>query len=225
MAAFVEGIDWAGSPHHSERRGRIPEAVIFHYTAGPTSGSSIRWFQMNASLASAHFIIARNGRITQMVDLSLAAWHAGAAEMLDGDGEMHGDVNRRTIGVEFSNLGLLVKTKGGLFYQVGRDLRRYKGDDVVEAVLTYHNGYRIQGWWQTYTAEQIDAANWLLDELGKTVGYEAAVNELWGHEEIGMPFGRKSDPGPLLPWSAFLHRRDLSTRRTGGRMISSGARV
>lgn len=49
---------------------------------------------------SAHYLIARNGDVTQLVPEALRAWHAGA-------GEWHGqgDINSRSIGIELDNDG------------------------------------------------------------------------------------------------------------------------
>lgn len=49
---------------------------------------------------SAHYLIARNGRITQMVSEDQRAWHAGAGQWRGLD-----DINSRSIGIELDNAG------------------------------------------------------------------------------------------------------------------------
>ena len=53
-----------------------------------------------AAEVSAHYVICKTGRITQLVPEGLRAWHAGA-------GEWHGlaDINSRSIGIELDNDG------------------------------------------------------------------------------------------------------------------------
>ena len=62
--------------------GLNPQGVVLHSTRGGNSTEgeyqgTINWFMNPASEASAHFVIARDGRITQMVGLDDKAWHAG----------------------------------------------------------------------------------------------------------------------------------------------------
>jgi N-acetylmuramoyl-L-alanine amidase len=49
---------------------------------------------------SAHYLISRQGAVTQMVDETERAWHAGAGEWR---GER--DINSRSIGIELDNTG------------------------------------------------------------------------------------------------------------------------
>ena len=58
------------------------------------------WLCNPESQVSAHYLIGRGGRITQMVDEAQRAWHAGAGRWGAVD-----DVNSRSIGVELSNSG------------------------------------------------------------------------------------------------------------------------
>lgn len=49
---------------------------------------------------SAHYVIARDGRVTQLVSEGQRAWHAGAGEWAGVD-----DINSRSIGIELDNAG------------------------------------------------------------------------------------------------------------------------
>ena len=49
---------------------------------------------------SAHYLIARDGRLWQLVDEDMRAWHAGA-----GQWRGMGDINSRSIGIELDNRG------------------------------------------------------------------------------------------------------------------------
>jgi len=58
------------------RRGFSPDAIVVHRAEGSMKGT-IAWFLTPESQVSAHFVIAKNGYIVQMVNLHDTAWHAG----------------------------------------------------------------------------------------------------------------------------------------------------
>lgn len=89
------------SPNHGDRRdGARPELIVIHYT-GMTSCAEARDRLCDpAAEVSAHWIIAEDGRVEQLVDETRRAWHAGA-----GSWRGQGDVNSRSIGIELANPG------------------------------------------------------------------------------------------------------------------------
>lgn len=201
----IQGIP---SPHFGSRRGYEVVGTVVHYTAAGGANATASWFANPNSKVSAHFIVSRSGRIIQCVDTSMAAWHAGVSEM-SARGEMTSNANAFTIGVEFANHGYLVKENGQFFYELGRQLKPYRRADPIKASLRYDNGTEITGYWEPYTDEALDAFQWLRGRIKQVHGEEAA-HHLVGHEEIGIPLGRKLDPGPLFPWERF-------SRKTGRR--------
>lgn len=71
------------------RAGRSVSYVVIHTMQGSYSGS-ISWFQNPAAQGSAHYNIrSSDGEITQMVDESDTAWHAG-----------NSNINGRSVGIE-----------------------------------------------------------------------------------------------------------------------------
>lgn len=56
--------------------GRNIRYVVIHTVEGSYEGC-IRWFQSAKSEVSAHYVVARDGRITQMVSDKDKAWHSG----------------------------------------------------------------------------------------------------------------------------------------------------
>lgn len=208
-------IDFISSPNHSSREGHRVVAAVVHYTGAGSARGSIRWFQMQESHASAHYVFARDGDITRMVKLTRKAWHAGNSEMFY-DGEMLRDANRFTIGIELANCGLLVDDgtddPSEFWWEQGRRLVPYRGPDPIRAILHYDNDDTVGGWWEPYADTQLDALQELLRHLAK-LGYQEAAANLIGHEEIHMPFAsRKKDPGPLFPWERFARKTDRRTR-------------
>lgn len=64
------------SPYFSRRGSFKPRLIVIHTTVGGYQ-STIRYFQNNSRRVSAHYVISLDGDITQMVDESRAAHHAG----------------------------------------------------------------------------------------------------------------------------------------------------
>lgn len=105
-------VRYLPSPNRSSREGWEVDAVVIHHISLPPGrfgGDHVEAFFLNrldpsghpyfAEIAdlrvSAHFLVARDGCVTQFVDTDLKAWHAGRSE-LDGVA----DVNRFSVGVE-----------------------------------------------------------------------------------------------------------------------------
>ena len=81
----------AASPSNYERAHRTASAiklVVIHDIEGTASGA-ISWFRNPRARSSAHFVVSRDGQVTQMVPTWDIAWHAG-----------NGWVNRHSIGIE-----------------------------------------------------------------------------------------------------------------------------
>ena len=176
---------------------------------------------MEASQASAHYVIDRDGDISRLVKLTKKAWHAGRSEMMY-KGEMTRDANLFTIGIELANCGLLIddgnENPSDFWWEAGRTQKDYRGPDPVKALLRYDNGHEIDGWWEPFPNEQIDAVQALLRRMA-SIGYQKAASNLVGHEEVAMPFSkRKRDPGPVFPWDKFSRKSD---RRTEGHILAA----
>jgi N-acetyl-anhydromuramyl-L-alanine amidase AmpD len=63
--------------------------IVIHVTDGGSMLGNVWWLSGGHSHASAHYVVARDGSIVQLVHLSDIAWHAGNA-----------NVNRHSIGIE-----------------------------------------------------------------------------------------------------------------------------
>jgi len=64
------------------------DKIVIHVTEGNFWGS-VRWLKSPRAHASSHYVVARNGRIVQLVHLSDIAWHAG-----------HWGTNEHSVGIE-----------------------------------------------------------------------------------------------------------------------------
>jgi N-acetylmuramoyl-L-alanine amidase len=92
---------WHPSPNIGPRRGiERPELLILHYTGMKTARAACAWLCNPASGVSSHYLVDEKGSITQMVDETLRAWHAGVGRWKSCD-----DINSASIGIEIHNPG------------------------------------------------------------------------------------------------------------------------
>jgi N-acetylmuramoyl-L-alanine amidase len=181
-------VDFIRSPNQSS--GFEPRFLVFHYTAGISASGAIEWFKNKAAAASAHFVIARDGAITQMVGLDKRAWHAGESKW----GDLKG-MNRYSIGIELANAGRLRRTESGEW--LSWTSTKIPPQDVLVAK---HKAETVEAGWHVYPEPQIVAA------LQVAVALSAAfpIEGILGHDDIAP--GRKSDPGPAFPLASIVSR-------------------
>ncbi|SET27832.1 N-acetylmuramoyl-L-alanine amidase [Oceanicella actignis] len=91
------------SPNHGPRRGAAaPDMAVLHHTAMERLEDALARLRDPAAEVSAHYVIARDGRIFALVPEERRAWHAGVSFWA---GER--DVNSRSIGIELDHPGPL----------------------------------------------------------------------------------------------------------------------
>jgi N-acetylmuramoyl-L-alanine amidase len=89
------------SPNIGPRKsGRRPSILLLHYTGMKDAQKAIDWLCDPRSKVSCHYLIDIDGRITQMVDEDMRAWHSGQSSW---KGEH--DINSCSIGIEIQNEG------------------------------------------------------------------------------------------------------------------------
>lgn len=154
--------------------------VVMHYTASSSGAGSIAWLCTPASKVSAHFVVDRDGSVTQLVDTARVAWHAGASVWTCQDGTKLISLNNSSIGVELVNLGHVAH--GGV-------PAKHKNDGLPRR-------------WEVYPQAQLASAAKLVSEL-QQLGCVSS-NEIVGHDDIAP--SRKLDPGPLFDMVGFRLR-------------------
>lgn len=188
------GMRWIPSPHFSERKAVI-EAVVLHYTATGSLEETIDLFRMEGEGASAHYVIGKDGRIVQMVDVEKKAWHAGTSEF-----QGRPDVNDFSLGIELVNWGLLKEKKGILYAWPGDYGTEYAGRSPL-----YAGGQ----WWDPFTEIQYRVLTELVRQI--RVHYPGITPErIIGHGDIALPRGRKIDPGLAFDWER-VRRGEVSS--------------
>ncbi|SOH92504.1 Methyltransferase domain-containing protein [Monaibacterium marinum] len=93
-------ITQRASPNYGDRRGHVPSLIVLHYTAMDSAEAAICRLCEEEHQVSAHYVIGRDGDVTQLVPEDQRAWHAGAGAWGDIT-----DVNSHSIGVELDNDG------------------------------------------------------------------------------------------------------------------------
>ena len=88
------------SPNFNERAGgQKPKLIILHYT-GTLTDIEAHEIYLTPNTVSPHYMINKQGDITQYVDETMRAWHAGKSYW-QGDT----DINSSSIGIEIVNSG------------------------------------------------------------------------------------------------------------------------
>lgn len=89
------------SPNFGPRRdGLTPHLIVLHYTAMESAEAALARLCDPEAEVSAHYLIAGNGQVFQMVAEDQRAWHAGVGQWAGQD-----DINSRSIGIELDNRG------------------------------------------------------------------------------------------------------------------------
>jgi N-acetylmuramoyl-L-alanine amidase len=93
--------DFVLSPNVDERRSGVSAGLlILHYTGMASAEVARDWLCAPQSRVSCHYLVGEEGRITQMVDEDLRAWHAGVSQW-----HSLSDINSHSIGIEIQNPG------------------------------------------------------------------------------------------------------------------------
>lgn len=179
-----ESISFAASPNKGGNM--VPDAIIIHFTAGQSAESSITWFKNPEANASAHIVIDKDGKITQLVEFNKKAWHAGVSRWADRSG-----FNNFSIGIELDNPGRLTKVNDRYYAWFGKE---YPKDAVLEA---RHKHEKEMSCWHIFPEKQMDACL----KVCKLIMQHYNIKEILGHDDIA-PL-RKNDPGPAFPMESF----------------------
>lgn len=79
---------------------RKPNYVIIHHTAQKSVDATLKTFTTTKTQVSAHYLIGQDGKVTQLLNDYLRAWHGGIAKW----GSIT-DINSVAIGIELDNDG------------------------------------------------------------------------------------------------------------------------
>jgi len=172
------------SPNFNQgRRGQVPDMIVCHITDG-TMASAVNHLSNPASQVSAHYVVGRDGRIVQMVELTDTAWANGTSGTTTSN-VWHGNAAHPTVRERNINANLYT-------------------------ISIEHEGR----WSETQgalTAAQLDATTQLIThiraEVKRLFNLEIPIarTHLIGHNEIA-PRVRPNCPGARFPFTEILQR-------------------
>lgn len=166
----------------------LPDTIILHFTGAPSASAAINWLIHKKSNTSAHIVVARDGKITQLADFNKITWHAGISKW-----KTRNKLNNFSIGIEIDNCGILTKIDNNT-YRFGEKGPSFSKEEVILA--KHKNGGKVVPW-QKYPEAQIERVR----EICELLIAEYGIKLILGHDDIAP--GRKADPGPAFPMEEF----------------------
>ena len=164
----------------------VPEIVVLHDTASRLDlGNAAAYLAKNTARVSVHFVVERDGAVTQQVPTNRRANHAGVSSY-------HGrqSCNDFALGIEIVNPGRMIRVDE-------RNAQAWWGErfgtitNSIEERTTPEHGH---GLWMHYTAPQIAAVTDILDALFAGI---RSLSDITTHWYVSP--GRKVDVNPLFP--------------------------
>jgi N-acetylmuramoyl-L-alanine amidase len=155
--------------------------LVFHFTAGATGESSIRYWKEKQNGVCAHLVIERDGTIKQCRPFNRTCGHAGLSKWNGYTG-----LNSNSIGIELANAG---DDDPALSWA-----RKQPGFFSIKA--RHKNGGPLSEWEGFPLAQLISC-----EEASKVIKARYNLDDAIGHEDIAP--SRKTDPGPAFPMLAM----------------------
>jgi len=172
----------------------IPEAVILHFTEGPYT-SAVHEFRESELEASIHYIIDRDGTITQMVPEYFGAHHVtcyGDRAMCTRTCPICEDQTGNLTEPWTRSIGIEIVNNGRLRGQWG-DFKNPDGSTFEGLIFEdYHVSWSYR-YWEDYPMEQIEALQVLVEDIMSR--WDIPLEMVLGHSRIQL---NKNDPGPAL---------------------------
>lgn len=182
----------------------VPRVIVMHYTATWTGAAAIRTLTDRNAKVSAHYVVDRDGTVTNLVPDHRAAWHAGPSKW----GKYEG-LNNHSIGIELVNIGYVKALATGNYIDpYGKVM---KGSDVEKMGLIGFQDERLGpgAFYQPlYPEAQLAALDKLVAGLIKN---NPTIEAVVTHRQIDTR-GWKVDPGPAFPLARYT--RLLPDRQT-----------
>ncbi len=162
------------------RSGKVPTMIVCHRTCGKFDGA-VSWLCNTQSGASSHFVVAKDGRITQLVDIENTAWCNGTStdsssskyyknSSLKAVRETSANANSYTVSIEFEGMS---DENGELTVQ-----QQKAGVEVMQFIIS---------------------------EVKRIYGHEIVVNDktVVGHCHI-TPRWKPNCPGNKFPFESII---------------------
>tara|TARA_Y100000034_G_scaffold136693_1_gene214980 strand:+ start:2136 stop:3833 length:1698 start_codon:yes stop_codon:yes gene_type:complete len=194
------------------------KGIVIHNTGGNEGSTSLTTLRDNGF--SYHYIVDRDGTIMKLVDPHYRTVHAGRA----GGNRFRNsreDPNSTTISISLANRGWVARDDGhtdmaSWWARMKEENDERAGDDLP-ARWRLFNGHFLRGCakrggctqeaiWETYPQAQVEAAARLSAYILERNDLDSG--DIYLHEDLATPRGRKQDPGPVFPQSDFYFKVD-----------------
>lgn len=177
-----------------------PLGCVIHYSAGDDITSSMEWGRLNGF---SFFGINQDGIVIQSVPLNEWGYHAG----ISYHPEFGDNLSSKLVGIELTCNGKLEKKNGEFYTWYNRIVPK-------ENVRTCDEKDNIQmGYYEKYTTKQELALEALILWLYDNNPFTFNLANVFGHDEICIPKGRKTDPGGCLSMTMTQYRTYLKNKR------------
>jgi N-acetylmuramoyl-L-alanine amidase len=175
----VTGVPFIAAADHGGHFAPAPRFIVLHYTAGRTMDGAVQQLlRKDDAYVSAHIVVGRDGKMTQLVPFDTIAYHAGESAWAGVR-----RLNTCSIGVEMVNPGFCDLTDTAV--------------NGWETISACHKNGGTRKLWYTYPQAQIQATA----DLCKALKSMYPIENIVGHDDVAP--NRKSDPGPAFNWTAF----------------------
>ncbi len=187
-------VKFVWSDKHSGKRQQTL-AIIVGFTTAPYP-ATINSITSTKFKSSVHFIIEKDGTITQLINTDDIAWYTGRSEYNNLK-----NLNNLSIGISLVNSGPLKEEKEKEDYKSWYGNRLSK-EKVIKAT---HRNEKIPRYWEIYPQSQIEATYNLCRLLKEQY---PEIKYLLGQDEVSA--GRKLDPGPAFPLKQLREQLELN---------------
>lgn len=185
-------------------RKKYPEGAVIHYTAGQYG-----WENNLSGIDDGYlyFMIDKDGTIYQHFSLDMWGDHAGRS-FVDG---FDGNVSKYFVGIEVFCAGNVVKSGNKYAQWFERNPNKHLPKEEVRVVSKRLDNMH-QGAYHAYTKEQEESLTKLILWLKVNNPDVFNIDNVFGHDEVCYPKGRKTDPGGALSMSMPKYREYLKEK-------------
>lgn len=175
---------------NSGRNGQVPIMIVCHTTCGNFDGAVV-WLCNKESKASSHFVVAKDGRVVQLVDIKDTAWCNGTStdknsnryvgnSTLTKVRDKGGNANNYSISIEFEGLAGENGRLTEIQFEAAIELFRYIKSEVK----------KIYNYDINFTSDEIVGhchvtPKWKPNCPGKDFPFESLIHAL-NNEEYNM---------------------------------------
>jgi hypothetical protein len=183
-----------------------PEGAVVHFTAGRSLlGAKNAKNTVEGGIKNGYmfFVIDKDGLVYQNFPLSDWGYHAGTSNWKD----LGSSVSSKLVGIEICNAGSVKPLKDKYVSWFGEIYE----PEQVRHIKEKRDALDPTGYFHKYTTAQETSLISLLVWLHKNNPDVFKIENVVGHHEVAVPYGRKNDPGGSLSMSMTALRQKIKS--------------